>query len=131
MNTKIVLKACVFCVLFVITIGLSDDEMMQAACAAVGPSSGFISAVRRRTCHGSNDESCETICRYATCSMRNIYGNQGSTSGTCFEAFHLYQKRNTLKNGETGKAAIAILRYGKPSCKSRTVCGPNYCCCRA
>lgn len=52
-------------------------------------------------------------------------------SGTCFEAFHLYQKRNKLKNGETGKAAIAILRYGKPSCKSRTVCGPNYCCCRA
>lgn len=32
--------------------------------------------------------------------------------GTCVAAYHLYTKRNTLKDGENGKASIATLRYG-------------------
>ena len=52
-------------------------------------------------------------------------------SGTCFETFHLYVTRKTLKNGETGKATIAIQRYGRNSCRSATGCGPNFCCCNA
>nr|XP_022331195.1 uncharacterized protein LOC111129233 [Crassostrea virginica] len=129
MDPKLVLKTCVFCVLFVMTLGISDDEMAQAVCTGIGASPGFYSAVRRRC--DSTGESCETICRNAACSMRKIYGNQGSTAGTCIETLHLYATRNILKNGETGKATIAILRYGQNSCRTQIACGPNFCCCRA
>ena len=58
--------------------GLNDDAIMQAVCAAVGPT-GFISAVRRK-CVSGKYETCDIICKNAVCSMRSIYGNQGSTA---------------------------------------------------
>lgn len=58
-------------------VALTDDEIAQAACAAVVPG-GFVSAVRK-PCRSSGP-SCNTLCRDAACSMRKIYGNQGSTS---------------------------------------------------
>lgn len=51
--------------------GLNDDAIMQAVCAAVGPT-GFISAVRRR-CVSGKYETCDIICKNAVCSMRSIY----------------------------------------------------------
>ena len=49
--------------------------------------------------------------------------------GICVAAYHLYSKRNTLKNGEKGKATIAMQRFDK-GCKNPW-CGPNFCCCKA
>ena len=50
-------------------------------------------------------------------------------SGTCIETYHLYKNRNTLRDGETGKAAIAMARFGTRYCKY-TGCGHNYCSCK-
>nr|XP_022331198.1 uncharacterized protein LOC111129235 [Crassostrea virginica] len=111
------------------TLGLSDDEIAQAACAAVGSAPGFISAVRR-PCPSTRYGSCDMICKNAACSMKKIYGNyQGAPAGTCIETYHLYKNRNTLRDGETGKAVIAMARFGTGTCKY-TGCGPNYCCCK-
>eukprot|EP00105_Crassostrea_gigas_P021646 XP_011440852.1 PREDICTED: uncharacterized protein LOC105337689 [Crassostrea gigas] len=102
------------------------DAIAQAACAASSPG-GFVSAIRR-TCSGTQ-ASCNTICSNAISGMRAIYGNQGSTTGTCFQAFHFYYKHATLKPEEKGKALLAMHRY-RDGCNS-TSCGPNFCCCKA
>ncbi|XP_078332560.1 uncharacterized protein LOC111133524 [Crassostrea virginica] len=132
MDGTFLLKTIAFSVFFVTTTGLSDDEIMQAACAAVVPSSGltWISAVRKPCSNTEKTDTCDIICKNAVCSMRSIYGNQGSSGGTCVAAYHLYTKRNTLKDGENGKASIATLRYGVSGCRNPW-CGPNFCCCKA
>eukprot|EP00105_Crassostrea_gigas_P021638 XP_011440842.1 PREDICTED: uncharacterized protein LOC105337683 isoform X3 [Crassostrea gigas] len=126
MATSIAEKIFTFSVLLAITTALTDDEIAQAACVAIAPS-GFVSAIRK-PCN-RNNPSCNTLCRDAACSMRKIYGNQGSTSGTCFQTFHIYGRRNTLKNSDMGKAHMAIYKIGN-GC-GNTNCGPNFCCCKA
>lgn len=53
------------------------DAIVQAACAA-SSSGGFVSAIRR-TC-GGTQATCDAICGSAISGMRDIYGNQGSTT---------------------------------------------------
>lgn len=57
--------------------GKAYDAIVQAACAATS-SGGFVSAIRR-TC-GGTQATCDAICGSAISGMRDIYGNQGSTT---------------------------------------------------
>lgn len=53
------------------------DAIVQAAYAA-SSTGGFVSAIRR-TC-GGTQATCDAICGSAISGMRDIYGNQGSTT---------------------------------------------------
>ncbi|XP_061183248.1 uncharacterized protein LOC133191513 [Saccostrea echinata] len=106
--------------------GQDPDNIVQAACAAI-PTGGFVSVIRKQ-CGGS--KTCATVCKEAGASMRAIYGNQGSTKPTCFNAFHFYYNARYLHPKKIGKARLAMYKYGSAGCHA-TYCGPNFCCCRA
>nr|XP_022304794.1 uncharacterized protein LOC111111892 [Crassostrea virginica]XP_022304795.1 uncharacterized protein LOC111111893 [Crassostrea virginica] len=126
LNTMI-LQLFIFSLAFVFNYGYDADAIAQAACAGRSPG-GFVAAVRRDC--GVNKPTCSTVCQNAITGMRAIYGQQGSTSSTCFEAFHFYYKHATLTPDEKGKPLMAMYRYGIGGCQ-HTSCGPNFCCCRA
>eukprot|EP00105_Crassostrea_gigas_P021645 XP_011440851.1 PREDICTED: uncharacterized protein LOC109617054 [Crassostrea gigas] len=127
MKSAFVSRLIILSVVFAETYAYDADAIVQAACAA-SSTGGFVSAIRR-TC-GGTQATCDAICGSAISGMRDIYGNQGSTTGTCFEAFHFYYKHATLTPEEKGKALMAMHRYGVSGCQS-TGCGPNFCCCKA
>ncbi|XP_022311859.2 uncharacterized protein LOC111117071 [Crassostrea virginica] len=111
----------------VVSHGFDADAIVQAACAG-SSSGGFVAAIRRNC--GTDKPTCDSICQNAITGMRAIYGQQGSASSTCFEAFHFYYKHATLSPDDKGKALMAMYRYGTSGCQS-TSCGPNFCCCKA
>ncbi|XP_061193267.1 uncharacterized protein LOC133201481 [Saccostrea echinata] len=116
----------IFSILVAATKGFDADAIVQAACAASATNSHFVSAIRKPCGTGP---SCNTICQNAISSMRAIYGNQGSATGSCFQTFHFYYKYSPLTPEQTGSAQFAMYRYGN-GCGS-TGCGPNFCCCQA
>lgn len=65
------------------------DAIVQAACAA-SSSGGFVSAIRR-TC-GGTQATCDAICGSAISGMRDIYGNQGSTTYVSINLFAFNRK---------------------------------------
>lgn len=60
------------------------DAIAQAACAG-SSSGGFVSAIRR-ACDGTQ-ATCDSICGSAISGMREIYGNQGSTTYVLINVF--------------------------------------------
>lgn len=68
---------CILIQLFFFGKAYDADAIVQAACAA-SSSGGFVSAIRR-TC-GGTQATCDAICGSAISGMRDIYGNQGSTT---------------------------------------------------
>ncbi|XP_062576411.1 uncharacterized protein LOC134238305 [Saccostrea cucullata] len=112
---------CVFAWKIQGSFGQGPDNIVQAACAA-SFSGGFVSAIRKK-CGGS--KTCATVCKEAGASMRTIYGHQGSTIPTCFNAFHFYYRARYLHPKTVGKARLAMYRYGSAGCHA-SYCGPNY-----
>ncbi|XP_062591557.1 uncharacterized protein LOC134253054 [Saccostrea cucullata] len=107
-------------------LGFDAGAIAQAACAGSVSNNHFVSAIRRPCGIGP---SCNTLCRNAIGSMRDIYGNQGSRTGRCFQAFHFYYKYSPQNPQSTGTAQMAMYRYGNGF--NWTSCGPNFCCCQA
>ncbi|XP_055996632.1 uncharacterized protein LOC130046927 [Ostrea edulis] len=102
------------------------DHIAQASCAA-SFSGGFVSAIRRDC---ESKKTCATICREGISSMRAIYGNQGSSTATCFNAFHFYYGHPNLHPKTRGRSFMAMYPYGPRACHS-AFCDPNVCCYRA
>lgn len=69
------------------------DAIVQAACAA-SSTGGFVSAIRR-TC-GGTQATCDAICGSAISGMRDIYGNQGSTTYVSINLFVFNRKRDLI-----------------------------------
>lgn len=84
---------CILIQLFFFGKAYDADAIVQAACAA-SSTGGFVSAIRR-TC-GGTQATCDAICGSAISGMRDIYGNQGSTTYVSINLFVFNRKRDLI-----------------------------------
>ena len=92
----------------------------QAACVALWPGTGWVSAVPR-TCKSGGptcDRVCQQVGRLATDGQRRAAGRQ-----KCINSLHVYDQDFSNQPDFPG-----LKTYKYNSCGHGS-CGPNYCCC--